>query len=455
MRSLNSILSVFLVLIVLIFVGFVHGINESPDLLKLVSDKKMYDEWLKTMTVSEEVILERFNTLLGIIDLNKDGVLDKDELTKWIRFVSERSSLKEVEAEFKILDKDKDGKISSEEFVNHFISGDDEASSKEKLELEKFYQELFKEVDSDKDGYLNVEDYYYLTNYYNLSKELFIKVNSFLSQNDKNGDGVIDKEEIKQIKEENAEVITGDPDKLVIFGVDMSNENELSVKKIIFSLRSQEIQDAITDAYHQLVDVYNTRKDAKAEDPKSSSIPIDFVRSNHIVYIQSILADYGDVFKYPHDIFVGVHDKDYDLSSEKCTELFGENERPENSDEENEFDHDDFETDDNNPNDDVEISDDMIQRLISLMGNSGLGDIDDGSRSMFDVFAHKAEREEGGDLAGMEEILKMLQSLIGSKMGDNAPIPEDHENDIPDHEDDIPDHEDDQEFSSSKIKDEL
>lgn len=449
MWYLNSILQIFLALIGLFLVGFVCGSNDNPNLLKLVSDKRMYDEWLKTMTISEEIILERFNNLLEIIDLNKDGALDEDELIKWIKFVSERSSLKEVEAEFRILDKDKDGKLSNEEFINHFITEDDESSSEEKLELEKFYQELFKEVDSDKDGYLSVEEYYYLTNYYSLSKELFVKINSFLSQNDKNGDGIIDKEEIDQIQKDNAEVIVGDSGKLIIFGVDMSNESELSVKKIIFLLRSQETQDAVTDAYNQLLDVYNNRKDAKPEDLKSSSLPIDFVRSNHIVYIQSILADYGDVFKYPHDIFVGVDNKDYDLSSERCTELFGENEKlVENSDEENEFDHDEFETDDNNSNDDVEISDDMIQRLISLMGNSGLGDIDDGSGSMFDVFANKAERGEGGDLAGMEEILKMLQSLIGSKMGDHGEIPEDHETEIPNHEDN-------QEFSSSEVKDEL
>ncbi|KAH8583027.1 ER retention motif and EF hand [Cryptosporidium sp. chipmunk genotype I] len=450
MGSLSSVLARFLLLIFL-FTGFVFGINESPNLLRLVSDKKMYDEWVKTMSVSEDIILERFNTLLEIIDLNKDGLLEKDELIKWIKFVSERSSLKEVEAEFRILDRDKDGKLSNEEFIGHFTSNEDEGLTKEKTELNNFYQELFKEVDADKDGYLTVGEYYYLTNYYSLSKELFAKINSFLSQNDKNGDGIIDREEINQIQRENAEVITNDSGKLVIFGVDMSGEKELSVKRIIFLLRSQEIQDAITDAYHQLIDVYNTRKDAKPEDPKSSSIPIDFVRSNYIVYIQSILADYGDVFKYPHDIFVGVDDENYNLSSEKCTELFGEDEKfAEKSDEENDFDHDEFETDDSNPNDDVEISDDMIKRLISLMGNSGLGDIEDETGSMFDVFANKAEGAEGGDLAGMEEILKMLQSLIGSKMGENGQIPDDHETAIPDHED-----KDNQEFSSPGVKDEL
>ncbi|TRY53036.1 EF-hand domain containing protein [Cryptosporidium tyzzeri] len=449
MKSLKLVLTTFLVLTLSLLAGFVFGTNENPNFLRLVSDKKMYDEWLKTMTVSEEIILERFGNLLEIIDLDKNGLLEKNELMKWIKFVSERSSLKEVEAEFRILDKNKDGKLSNEEFINHFVSEKDESSNKEITELNNFYRELFKEVDTDKDGYLTVGEYYYLTNYYSLSKELFVKINSFLSQNDKNGDGIIDIEEIKQIQKDNTEVITNDSGKLVVFGVDVSGEKELSVKKIIFLLRSQEIQDAIKDAYNQLIDVYNTRKDAKPEDSKSSSIPIDFVRSNYVIYIQSILTDYGDVFKYPHDIFVGVDNKDYDLSKEKCTELFGENEKfAEKSDEENEFDTDEFDIDDNNPNDDVEISDDMIQKLISLMGNSGLGDMDDKSGSMFDVFASKAEGAEGGDLAGMEEILKMLQSLIGSKMGENDHIPDENETLIPDHEDN-------QESPSLEARDEL
>ncbi|KAJ1609988.1 putative signal peptide-containing protein [Cryptosporidium canis] len=411
----------------------------------------MYDEWLKTMTVGEDVILERFGTLLEIIDLNKDGILTEEELMKWIKFVSERSSLKEVSAEFRMLDRNKDGKLSNDEFIGHFISGDDRDSSKESAELEKFYQELFVDVDSDKDGYLSVEEYYYLTNYYSLSRELFTKISSFFSQNDRNGDGIIDKEEIDQIKKDNAEVVTSPSGKLVIFGVDMSGQSELSVKKIIYLMRSQEIQDAIRDAYHQLLDVYNTKKESKQDGEESSSVPVDFVRSNYVIYIQSILADYGDVFKYPHDIFVGSDDKDYQLSSERCTELFGENEKyMENSDEENDFDHDEFETDDNNTNDDVEISDDMIQKLISLMGNSGLGDLEDGSGSMFDVFANKAEGGEGGDLAGMEEILKMLQSLIGSKMGEGFQMPESHEDEGHEH-----DHDHDHDHSSPETKDEL
>lgn len=444
MRSLSLGLLGLIVCTGQFLVRIVCGTSESQSLLKLVSDKKMYDEWLKTMTVSEEVILSRFDKLLGIIDLDKDGFLNEEELTRWIRFVSERSTLKEVSAEFRMLDKDRDGKLSSEEFVRHFISGDENASSEETTDLEKFYIDLFNDVDSDKDGYLNVEEYYYLTNYYNLSRELFTKINSFLVQNDRNGDGIIDIEEINQIKKENSEVATSPSGKLTVFGADMSDQSELSVKKIIFLLRSQEIQDSITDSYRQLVDVYTNKNDVT----KYPAIPVDFVKSNHVIYIQSILTDYGDVFKFPHDIFVGVGNKEYELSSEECTELFGENEmNTERSDEENEFDHDEFETEDSH-NDDVEISDDMIQRLISLMGNSGLGDINDGSGSMFDVFANKAEGggEAGGagDLAGMEEILKMLQSLVGSKMGEHGQIPEDHHENHEVHE-----------GSSFGIKDEL
>ncbi|KAH7648762.1 membrane-associated calcum-binding [Cryptosporidium bovis] len=397
---------------------------QSQNYLKLISDENSYKEWLKTITASEDTILLRYNALLDMIDLNRNGILEEDEIKKWIEFVTERSSKKESDAEFKLMDKNNDDFVSKEEFIGYYIPGEDKMDSQEYSELKKFYLDLFNDVDDNKDGLINDSEYFKLSHYYSLSGELFKKINSFLIQNDKNGDGTIEQDELEELKTENNEIASSNESKLKfkIFGVDVTDEKELTTRRIIYLMRLKEMKDSINESYAQIIDVYKTSNNSSPDDVNATSITVEFAKSNYIIFIQSIIADYGDLFKYPHDIFVGTDNKDYGLTTEECTRIFGENEHEEAVEEgEDDFYHDNDELgdgDDNGLNDDVEISDEMIQRLISLMGNSGFGDFEDGSGNMFDIFANKAQ-DSGMDLGGMEEIIKMLQSLVGSK-GDGA-----------------------------------
>ncbi|KAH8740217.1 membrane-associated calcum-binding protein [Cryptosporidium ryanae] len=406
------------ILFVLVCLTLKHCVSEQQpsNYLRLISDENSYREWLKTITANEDTILERYNSLIDMIDLNKNGMLEESEIKSWVEFITERSTKKESDAEFRLIDKNSDNLISKEEFIGYYIPGEDKMDSQEYSELKRFYLDLFDSVDNDKDGLLNNTEFFKLNNYYSLSGELFKKINSFLAQNDKNGNGMIDKDELEELKKENSEIVSSDESgsSFKIFGTDITGESELTAARLIYLMRVQEMKDAINESYAQIIDVYKTRNNSSPGDKDATSVTTEFAKSNYIIFIQSIIADYGDVFKYPHDIFVGTDNKDYGLTSEECTRIFGENEHEEPVEGEDDFYHDNDEFgDESGLNDDVEISDEMIQRLISLMGNSGFGDFEDGSGNMFDVFANRAQ--DGMDLGGMDEIIKMLQSLVGSR----------------------------------------
>ncbi|OII75930.1 EF hand domain-containing protein [Cryptosporidium andersoni] len=407
-----------------------NSTSNVSSLLRLANNEELYKEWLKTLTINEEVLLERFNNLIKLIDKDSNNVLDESEITEWLEYLGNRSTFRDAAAEFNFIDKNKDNIVEFEEFIYHFSP--ESQRDEEDDGLHDFYIRLFFEMDLNKDEVLEINEYYNLVHDYTLSGEFYKRIHLFIESNDINHDGVLDKDELRKLKE-NKDILTEfteslgnkNGDALQILGINVEDFKEINATILIRALKNKEMRDLIQDSYNQLLDVLKTHENATKQHANATSLPTKFINENFVIYIQSGLTDYGEIFRYPQDYFAETGHKEYGMTSEECTEKFGDNEK-EKETEHDEYDHDheihdqedeqiddeqigdeqidDEQIDDENfdtDQDEVEITDDMIQKLISLMGEQGknnlFGDI------------------SGDQTAEMDSVLQMLSSMVNSK----------------------------------------
>ncbi|KAL7067287.1 EF hand domain-containing protein [Cryptosporidium serpentis] len=401
---------------IIIFLRAGNSTSNVSSLLRLANNEELYKEWLKTLAINEQVLLERFNNLIKLIDKNNDNILDESEIIEWLEYLGNRSTFRDAAAEFHFIDKNKDEIVEFEEFIYHF--NPESQRDEEDDGLHDFYIRLFSEMDLNKDEVLEINEYYNLVHDYTLSGEFYKRIHLFIESNDINHDGILDKDELRELKE-NKDSLTefadslgnqnGDP--LQILGINVEDFKEINATILIRALKNKEMRDLIQDSYNQLLDVLKTHENATKQDANATSLPTKFINENFVIYIQSGLTDYGEIFRYPQDYFAETGHKEYGMTSEECTEKFGDNEKEKETEHDEYDDHDheihdqeDEQIEDENfdvDQDEVEITDDMIQKLIALMGeqekNNLFGDISDGQN------------------AEMDSVLQMLSSMINSK----------------------------------------
>ena len=94
------------------------------------------------------------NEFLTIADPKKDGRISKQNFIEGVEsmYTIPEDYIPEIKEAFNYFDKDKDGKISSKEFKNMLVK-----LSKEYQE--KDVDELFKILDVDIDGYININEF--------------------------------------------------------------------------------------------------------------------------------------------------------------------------------------------------------------------------------------------------------------------------------------------------------
>lgn len=171
-----------------------------------------------------EKVTKAMETVLSEADADEDGKVSLDELTAWTQDTLRLAHKRETKQRLANLDTNKDGKVSWEEFQK---SKEDIGAATEELKRKRFshadgnkddmlsenelnsmfhaeekphmhdviYEEYMEIGDIDKDGRLSLKEY--KTKMFKGSKENEKAADMFFSQQDKNKDGHLDREEIK------------------------------------------------------------------------------------------------------------------------------------------------------------------------------------------------------------------------------------------------------------------
>ena len=110
--------------------------------------------------LSPEEAKKRLKLLIATVDSDGDKHVTQEELKKWVKSVFQKKMLSGMETDVKDKDKNNDGVISWEEFMNDSYGED--ASADEDEEMKKMIErdrKHFNVADSSKDGKLNAEEF--------------------------------------------------------------------------------------------------------------------------------------------------------------------------------------------------------------------------------------------------------------------------------------------------------
>ncbi|CAH1271695.1 RCN2 [Branchiostoma lanceolatum] len=160
----------------------------------LLGGKKEAEEYQK---LSPEESKQRLMLLVKKIDVNGDGLLDRDELVDHMLESFNTYSVEEAKETFPTIDLDEDGKVSWEEYLQdtfgaEYVSTDGNPAEDEMIQDDRRF---FQEADEDHDGKLDEVEWLAFQH-----PEEYVRMHHFLveeklEESDWNEDGLIDFDE--------------------------------------------------------------------------------------------------------------------------------------------------------------------------------------------------------------------------------------------------------------------
>ncbi|CAL9703674.1 unnamed protein product [Knipowitschia caucasica] len=253
--------------------------------------------------LSPEESKERLAKIVERIDTNKDGFIEHGELHQWIKH-RQRSYIQEnVDKNWSDYDKNKDDKISWEEYKNttygyylgeEFDDVEDKSTYKSMLTRD---ERRFKNADRDHDGiatrdeftaFLHPEEYDYMKD---------VVVQETMEDIDKNGDGKVDIQEYigDMYSDEEQE---GEPDWIQTERKhfkdfrDVNKDGFLDAEEVAQWVLPGEVDHADNEAKHLIHDT-DTNKDEK--------ITKEEILANWNMFVGSQATNYGEDLTKSHD----------------------------------------------------------------------------------------------------------------------------------------------------------
>ncbi|XP_071499728.1 calumenin-B-like [Diadema antillarum] len=144
----------------------------------------------------EEERKKIFAKIVTLVDVNADGLIDKDELTDWMYEALVTVDKEDTIESMEPIDVNQDRKVSWFEYHDHvygYMPGDDEEENKE--EHQKYIRRAkrtYDIADMDGDGFLNAKEFHMFHNPKFYREMERVVVSDSLEDFDTNGDGGID-----------------------------------------------------------------------------------------------------------------------------------------------------------------------------------------------------------------------------------------------------------------------
>lgn len=262
--------------------AFLAGVDASAEPLPKLSGEKLAE--LMQLSVSE--IKSRMDTVFGLVDEDKDGVITKEEARAWSLKLKEAMHKHQVKQEFASIDKNNDGKITLEELEVTYTEGAD-AAQKEAHKEE--VQKRFAAVDKDKSDSLSIEEVTVLMDPGKDETLMQIEIDEIMAAQDKDKDKLISVDEF--LANEGSTLTEAEREELMVefTTYDKSADGFIDVaelRAVIADPHAHELQQMLDSLESEM-------KDGKIEraawDEKFEALAI------------SMLTDNGELLRFPEE----------------------------------------------------------------------------------------------------------------------------------------------------------
>ncbi|KRY08135.1 Calumenin-A, partial [Trichinella patagoniensis] len=256
----------------------------------VLGSKKLAEEFDR---LDADVAQSRLLTLAMTMDVDRDGFIDREELTHWIRGSLKKLEEEEAEMDFSQYDADADGFVSWDEYrksVYGTFSVDEYENDTESMIHDD--ELIFKVADMNKDGKLNLTEYFVLVHpefYPQLQKTLAVVT---VETKDTDGDGLLTFEEY------NGEMSLDDQDQYTLsrrarMGVaDKDKDGKLNSDEL-YEFLSSEIDELVDEEVMHLFEIADMDHDSR--------LSMTEITSSYDTFVGSEATGYGELLEIMHE----------------------------------------------------------------------------------------------------------------------------------------------------------
>uniref|UniRef100_H2ZJZ0 Reticulocalbin-3 n=1 Tax=Ciona savignyi TaxID=51511 RepID=H2ZJZ0_CIOSA len=249
----------------------------------------------------EEESKRRLGIIVDKVDKDGDGKVSETELVDWIKFIQKRYINEETDKQYKLFDKNEDGKIHWNEYKENTYGlveedeypGSDETKESFKRTIERD-QRRFKQADADKDDHCTKEEFkaFLHPEEYDHMKEVVAM--ETLEDIDKNKDGFVDLQEYIGDMTSESENTGEKPDWVVKEEEqfrehrDKNKDGKLDLDEVRDWIMPNDYDHAASEAKHLIY---------SSDDNEDGELTKEEIIAHHDMFVGSQATDWGEALK--------------------------------------------------------------------------------------------------------------------------------------------------------------